>query len=422
MTDEVVQVWHQGQALELPRSQCLFIDRSRINLRQACPYKRWLQYHAGPEGRGLVPARQNEDLLLGSAVHAGLEHMLQLEGEVERASEIAYNHFVREARKGIEIRGLLAEALPEVAEELIEEQAWLAYGLVWGFGKRKLQGLLEEYEVVAVEPEINWGLDQACLGNPLTANQDSFKVVVMMSRPDAILRHRTLDRLWTVSWKTLKEFRADTLEKLRCDTQTLTEGMATYHRFGEEPAGTYYGHFVKSKKEVDKESGFKRYKSPLVRPYYKEVGMGTVGADSFRGAWDWFDGEKTRRLGTGWGRTNVWHHMEMVDWLEMLDRGDVQPEAGRDWLGEHIIEPTPQPFRRDLAERWVAATVQEELAFVATDPQLLARCAGSCYSYNTRCTAFELCWGSTTIEDKLNAGHWVSREANHADEFGGEEE
>lgn len=416
MTGEIVQVWHQGQPLELPRSQCLLIDRSRVNLRQACPFKRWLQYHAGPEGRGLVPARQNEDLLLGSAVHAGLEHMLSLEGEVERASEIAYNHFVREARKGIEVGGMLAEALPEVAEELVEEQAWLAYGLVWGFGKRKLERLLEEYEVLAVEPEVNWQLGEVWNpGSPLIS-------VVMMSRPDAILRHRTLDRLWTVSWKTLKEFRADTLEKLRCDTQTLTEGMAAYHRYGEEPAGTYYGHFVKSRKDKDKDLGVSRYKSPIVRPYFKDSGIGAPTADNFRVAWDWFDGEKTRRLGTGWNRVNAWQVMDMPEWLEMLDGGQVQPEAGRDWFGEHLVEPVPQPFRRDLAERWIAATVQEEMAFAVADSQLLTRCAGSCFSYNTRCTAFELCWGSTTIEDKLNAGHWVSREANHADEFGGEEE
>lgn len=416
-----VTVWENGKQRELSRDQCFFTDRSRINTSQTCPAKRWFQYHAGPEGRGLVPSREGEDLVLGRAVHAGMEVLLAgtVEGEsidavCQTAGEIAANHFRRESEAGLEMQDSqeLWDILPEVAQTLRLEQGWLAYALVWAWGKRKLAKLLEEYEVLAIEPEINWPLGQL----------EDGRTAVMMSRPDAVLRRIVDGSLWTVSWKTAKRFDQTTLSKLECDTQTLTEGLAVQHWTGKPCRGTYYGYLVKGDKQADEELGAKRYASSLIRPYHRDAAQFGGNLTDFRAAYKWFDGTVNRTLGKGWSRVNIWDWIEPLAWLEALERGEVQPEAGRDWLGESIVEPMPQRFDRISATLWQVQALFGEEQW-ATHPEFYSRSRHhqSCFNYSKTCTAFGVCWRGETVEDRLLSGRWVPRTANHESEFGGEE-
>ena len=54
--------------------------------------------------------------------------------------------------------------------------------------------------------------------------------------------------------------------------------------------------------------------------------------------------QKSKRLGKGWRRVDIWREMEFEKWLEWLDGGLVQPELERDWLGEMVAEPIPKAF------------------------------------------------------------------------------
>lgn len=411
-----IVLWENGQQREVERAACYFTDRSRINLGQTCPTKRWIQYHAGPEGRGLVSAREGEDLVLGRAVHAGMEVLLSA-GEppydevIELGAETAANYFRRETENGVEMqdRHELWDILPEVAQELRLEQGWLAYALVWAWGKRKLAKLLEEYHVLAIEPEINWPLGQL----------EDGCMVVMMSRPDAVLRRVVDDSLWTVSWKTAKKFDQTMLAKLECDTQTLTEGLAVQHWTGQPCRGTYYGYLVKGEKEADETLNAKRYKSHLIRPYHRDAAQFGANVGDFRAAYKWFDGTGNRTLGRGWSRVNIWDWIEPLAWLEALEAGGMQPEAGRDWLGEVAVEPMPQRFEQKSAELWTMQALQGESfwANVAADWEC-ARHHQSCFGYNKQCSAFDVCWRGVQVEDRLLSGRWKVREANHGDEFG----
>lgn len=414
-----ITMWQDGEQSEIARDKVVTVDRSRINLGQTCPTKRWIQYHAGPEGRGLVPAREGEDLVLGRAVHAGMEVLLSA-GEppydevIQLGAEVAANYFRRETEAGVEMQDSyeLWDILPEVAQTLRLEQGWLAYALVWAWGKRKLAKLLQEYEVLAIEPEINWPLGQL----------EDGRTAVMMSRPDAVLRRIVDDSLWTVSWKTAKKFDQTMLLKLECDTQTLTEGLAVQHWTGQPCRGTYYGYMIKGDKETDDEFNVKRYKSHLIRPYHRDVAQFGGQVEDFRAAFKWFDGTGNRTLGRGWSRVNIWEWIEPLAWLEALESGVVQPEAGRDWIGEVAVEPMPQRFEPWSAATWIAEVMQTEARWA--DPvefYTAGRHHQSCHNYNKQCTAFGVCWRGEDIEDRLLSGRWKVREANHEDEFGGEE-
>lgn len=55
----------------------IYVDRSRVNDTHRCKRLRYLGYHAGSAHRGLQPVRKSIHLVIGGAVHAGLEVLLR---------------------------------------------------------------------------------------------------------------------------------------------------------------------------------------------------------------------------------------------------------------------------------------------------------------------------------------------------------
>lgn len=418
MSDSLLVYRLGADPIELPRSQCHLFSRSQMLLGQTCPKKREYAYHW--QGRGVESTLLSEDLALGTAVHAGLEYLLRAEnGDDDNnlryyAAQTAYQSMLMQADAGLEMQQIVGAVDPqsETAQLLAEEQANLAYALVWTFGRRRLASLLERYEVVEVEPEICWLLQD---GKGWTQN------IVMMSRPDAILRSRSDGRFWTVSWKTAKRFDGSYVERFESDVQSLTEGLAVQAKYGEAPAGTLYTYFLKGDKTFDAETGAKRYTSPLVRPYCQWSG---VGEPQYRGAYKWFDEMGTeKRCGKGWERVDIWKSFEMPEWLELLDGGTVHPEANRDWLGEAVVEPEPRPFNPEYAERWRRKAVQQEGDWIQIlqGDRMATQDETGCHVYNRKCTFYGVCWRGETIEDQIASGYKrLRQESNHPAEFGEE--
>jgi len=417
MSDTLTVYRLDAAPIELPRSSCHLFSRSQMLLGQTCPKKREFAYHW--QGRGVETTLLSEDLALGTAVHEGLEYLLEVASHIDwrkcdlvwEASDVAYQSMIKAFRLGLEMQSNSPFAPPpDVAALLAEEQACLAQALVWTFGRRRLATLLERFEVVEVEPEICWLLQD---GQGWTQN------IVMMSRPDAILRSREDGKLWTVSWKTAKRFDSGYVERLECDVQSLTEGLAVQAKYGEEPGGTFYTYFLKGDKSLDAETGAKRYTSPLVRPYCQWSG---VGEPQYRATYKWFNeaGEE-KRLGKGWERTDIWKSFDMTDWLELLDGGTIQPEANRDWLGEAVIEPDPRPFNPVYAERWRQKAVQQEGDWISIlqGNRIATQDETGCHVYNRKCTFYGVCWRGETIEDQIASGYKrLRQESNHPAEFG----
>lgn len=434
---ELIKVHRIGaEPVELPREQVWLTERTRWLTGLACQQKRQWGYHWG--GIGISSARPSEDLILGRAVHAGLEWMLDqarydCEGGVSNESHcaelastgarLAFEQMKLESEAGITIQDneSYGDDSPELAQLLIEEQANLAYALVWAFGRKRLAGLLERYEVVAVEPEINWLVGEIWNpGCPLIS-------IVMMSRPDAVLRSRGDGKLRTVSWKTAQRFQMGTLEELEIHSQTMTEGLAVEAMYGEPSVGTFFGYFIKSAKSFDASIGMKRYQSGLIRPYMAYGGIGELGPANFKVTGEWPDPDdpsRNKRISKGWYRRDVWQEMTMPEWLEMLDSGEVQPEAGkRDWLAEAVVEPMEQPFVRSYGERLVQQIIQTEKDWmeVVSGERRAAMNEGECYNkYSKRCPHYMLCWRGETVEKQLAGGLRVLRTPNHPAEVSNE--
>ena len=427
MNDRVLIHRLNDSPIELSRDQIWWVDRSRYKLGLTCQRKRELSYHW--QGQGVDSAYRSEDLALGSAVHAGLEQMLAwkdggdeeqfaLGGKplYESCANLARQTMLESAAAGMAYQDDegFAQTLPEVAQMLAEEQAALVYALVWTFGKRHLASLLERYEVVAVEPEICWLVGWVG-DSPIKIKEEheDFEVpfvdstaIVMMSRPDAVLRSREDGRLWVVSWKTTKMFSGESVEKLECDLQGLTEAMAVQSAYQEPVGGTFYTYLVKGSKTFSKDDGVKRYGTPLVRPY--SLLWTGVGEPRYS-----VDYERTK----GWAKVNIWEQMEMAEWMAILDAWE-----GSDPLAEAVAEPMPVPLNEKAAQRWLVEAVQNEGDWmkVVSGERVATKNTDSCFVFNKKCFAFDYCHRGVTVEERLASGRWIPRVSNHAIEQGGE--
>lgn len=294
----------------------IFTDRSRIEVYQRCPRKRWLEYHQ--DGRGVTPAKTPLPLAVGGSVHAGLAELLasfvqhpekaedlcnglmlaQMEALEDQAVGVALADFQQYTRAGLELdaferaqmgpaqaraisqdgstfeQQLVAQARAmgmsdaEVAqyeaalrqsqtrgagdfEKYLEaEQYALVEAMVRAYARRRLRPLLEQFEVLEVEREGEWKLSEwpeteykyececgsVCRSSTLCGacgsdqTTDRTKELWFMSRPDALLRERSSNQLYLLSFKTTSQWDKRKEADAQHDMQGLSEGVEVEQR------------------------------------------------------------------------------------------------------------------------------------------------------------------------------------------------
>lgn len=301
-----------------------YTDRSRIVTHQRCDRRRFLEYEEGPRGMGIQPSRTALPLLVGGAVHAGLAELLSGTQSMINASPIgafdwmadgarieeaavaaalaefnrsataieldhseqqamqptqaaqAFNEqVIAQARElGMPLDGLgegvaREQALSEFDRYLRAEQQALVEGLVRAYSRRRLQPLLEQFEVLEVEREGSWKLSEWQRTNDpvdvLTNDRGliPYKENVelwFMSRPDALLRERQSNELYLLSYKTTGAWDTRKARDIEHDMQGLSEGVEVERRLGE------WWHIVR-----DHEQRFKDTRKPTTTYHDSEL-------------------------------------------------------------------------------------------------------------------------------------------------------
>jgi hypothetical protein len=415
MTDTIT-IYRIGQdPIELPPERCIFIDHSRI-VDGLCPRKRYLRYELG--GMGYVSPGSGEDLNIGGSTHEGLDNLLQ-GGTLEQALTVAEDYFWEHAAYPDYL-------LPEQQDALGWDGCNLAKAFIYAFNVSYLPQLLETYEVLEVEEEINW------LVGWIHAGDNDDKAIVMMSRPDGLLRHKETGKLWHVSHKTAQDFQPLQIDKLQIDSQRFSESMAIWAKYGEPVQGTLYNYFLKGKRYKDKDLSIDRFSSGLIHPYMQR--LATIGGDlipenlSFIYEWNELDGHllRSRRLGKGWERVTIYNEMDFMTYLGWLE-GQIVPR-GRDYLAESIVGMHEVWFNEEHAERWQRGVARSEEDW-ARKVEHVGRGDGwidgdladqtiplqhsECYSYNRPCTYLGICWQDQPIESLIYDGSLVARTPNH---------
>src|SRR5208283_3769873 len=283
-----------------------YFDRSRMEVDHKCPRREYWEYYF--DGKGLQPARLNQHLTFGSAVHEciasillyckgqdNLLDMVQVGAAVKLAAANLRKEFTQS--RGFQAEPILEEGFDGQMIQTVEDQTWLVdhycdllEGLVTGWCLVRLPALMEQYRVVQVETEERLQLTDE---------------LVFMSRPDAILERRTDGALVILSLKTVSQVNTMWLENFKTDQQTISEVLPVEARLGREVAGVQIEGLTKGSQAVEwpKGSGHKHHASPLVWGYLIEAGGLHL---EWKAQYEW-KGEagNTLRLGKGWNRQRI---------------------------------------------------------------------------------------------------------------------
>jgi hypothetical protein len=406
----------------------VWTDRSRIQDFQRCPRLRYLSYHQN--GMGLTSVRQPLPLAVGSSIHAGLAVQLRMgqilynELQQERLTTSTTWQIIEEASVLVALDDFKKYALdpPDAERNELEgkrpdgtsymdlrvdesvhsdfysylkiEQASLVEAVVRAYRRRKLLPVLEQFEVLEVEREGSWLLSswgdghealyehKSMRGETIAAVPDVHKYgeldqreLWFMSRPDALLRERSSNELYLLSYKTTGSWDARKARDAEHDMQGLSEGVEVERRLAEwwhliharkaqtdyeaiaslggttamakflgdctsppRILGIRYEYLLKGERWRDKDLsqrfGFdaRVQRSHLIRGYLN-AGM-AAGDEQWNWAWDYLkpdgSGETSKLNYRAWRSEPVWTHMPIAKWIDMLDDAAMLSVEGAD--------------------------------------------------------------------------------------------
>lgn len=473
------------------------IQRSAVEAYQRCPRLRWEQYERvnGTAIAGYVVDKPAFALEIGGGFHTGMEVVLSAvikhgvdapyanPGVVEMAVEAGIERYERKIMPYFGAISTLNQAFkndPDVGwdDDNYEEDFFDRYSVNEGRALTEamirsyiatpmgLPTLLDEYEVLAVEQELEAPLDKCsrCDGTGIYVKEprETFDLggsasylkqmdcpscngtggsLVLMSRPDGILRHKKDRQLYVLSFKTAARIDKRKTDNAKYDIEGISQIIAAEHHYGEKFAGVQMVYDIKGYKLQDKSDSRYKVHNGLVRPLLqkdkKTKDWSTVELDrlAFQSNYINEDGEpKKLTEPQGWHRVNLWEYGgdAIKDWIEYMAKGrwPRQLYGNVDMLDKTVL--MPPPIWRDEAsiEEW-----KEEIGFqeavIASNAMLLNReieqglvdearkslaynfpkYRHSC-TYPLPCAFIPVCHQGMPV----TAGGYKAREANHPNE------
>lgn len=389
----------------------IVVDRSRIETRQSCPRKRWFQYHHG--GLGVIKVGWNPDLLIGSAVHHGIEHALRMVLGAQLVG--AFEAAMVEDEAGAEAVNWMSKALHEggLSPQIVETERGfeevdynatqrtfmlhLVEALVRGWIRVRLPRLLSDFRILEIEREEAYQLTPD---------------MTFLSRSDFITERKADGTLFIHNLKTTKDFSLHWKKKWVYDQQTLSELLGAEERYGKKFGGVIVEGLAKGWKNIEwpRGSGQRFHNSPLLWAW--------AGPDNppfppdHRIRYEWTDSDgKSRRLGPSYSRRPSYEVGPLRDWIDKVEREEPA-------LLEAQFITLPAVIRSDHeVESWKRSTMYEEYQVAdnlkkleplnpaareyALD-QLFPKYTsdGRCLGYgDTACSCLGICWGSASPDD-----------------------
>jgi PD-(D/E)XK nuclease superfamily len=400
-------------------------DRSRISDTEKCDRLRWWRYEAF--GTGIEQPGQWLDPLIGTAVHNGVEALLQGLPLYEAVAR-AIGTIDRAQSEG----PILIFRLGPDHEADIAEAKLLAEALIRGWAMVRLPKLMAEFEVIAVEREMH--KDFEFQGHTIR----------LLTRSDIVMRRKSDGSIFIRNLKTASRVDDKWRSKWRYDMSTFSEALAVEEALGEPVAGTIMEGFIKGSREAwPKGSGDYHWSSPLIRPW-KQDGEPPMTQDRWAAKYEWrctaphgfgrgkaCPGNREHRL-SGYHKASVSEFPDGVKgWIEYLFTND------RATLEEQFVELTPILRSPYEIERWkrmklpIEVDIREHRDYllephgavypgVDVNEDLLDRwfpmstADGNCV-WPSECQFFSVCHG--VAGDDLVGNGFSPRRANHPTEF-----
>lgn len=424
----------------------------------------------------IAPKPDLADLATTSSQTAGLADLTD-----PRLEDIQITHAEANAQRSSGIDSYLAAELAAQVEAMVR-----------AYARRRLRPLLEQFQVLEVEREGEWKLgevteDWEAAG---TGGTDVIAELWFMSRHDALLLERQTGFLYLESFKTTGAWDRRRAADAEVDMQGLSEAVDVEKRLAtawqhiaslklqenensvtalergyseiahlvnrrtadwvaaqpEPPRilGVRYEYLIKGARRADKKDQQQpgRYvcESPLIRAW-KQDGL-TADDRRWMHSYDYYDllGKSKRLDYRSWAKAPVWQFMTIADWIDKLDRGEVQPDSydadghPLDVLAEQFVSPITcyrnEDDMRDMLEQLEAEEVQVAIDVaavqaVASQPAKLrselnrrfSQSRKSCM-YPGRCQNHAICYGGSDIRQNPEASElYQIRQPNHLQEL-----
>lgn len=379
-----------------------YTTRSAIETWGECPRKRLFNYFL--LGTGVVPVGEYIPLVTGGSVHTGIEH---------NNPGATVKEFDRQ------VTGTFFRDIEEAQQDYTyHEQRALAEALTWVWMVKERPIIEQNFETVSIEAEYKV---------PLDSGGD----IILLARPDRLLRERQTGELYTYSIKSIKSWYERMEKAYKVDLQGLTEAIAVTYQTKQKVLATKFCFLVKGRrvKQVDQtmvdgmieESTQVVTQSPLIYGWRAEDG----GKYRFAHSDKIVKPENMSGFGKlpkkeGWEKFKVWENYSMEKWVKALPR--IQPELG-DKLGECCICPTDtHRTMQQLKSRLIQISTTEKLAFDNYEKfengENVDRCfpmqTRSCY-FPSECEYLEICpngneeFDPAVAEDPLGSGKFIRR-------------
>lgn len=365
--------------MTLPNRIIYLEDRSGAATDDKCGYKYWLNRKAGPEGKGLVPAKEEFALMVGRETHSDLAAIADMD-------DISPEH----------LQSVCDDITSQLTEDDKNDQRkmeilYRRLGWLVGFALFVEPKIREIYDNVGVEDELI--LDRNPLWVPFT--------------PDRVLRNRATGRLeyreykttiasnqkWMHSWFFAIQLHialAGLNEELESETVHFAQVMGLMK--GYESAADHR----------------------LVHPY----------------VWGYYNATQEKwsceyQRGGEWTPMPVWEFPKgIVAWVQA---------CGEDIARIQFPHTPPVFLNERMLEKWVSRRLnrQRNISYVEKacreDPKIrdihFEQKTDQCRpGFGDPCAYLRICWNAEDDANPMRSGEYVSRQPHHAVEIVGVEE
>lgn len=388
-------------------------DRSRIDTREECERKRYLNFDFDVDGEMLGIQRREAALALldGTEIHDAFARLLAFHAKHPKGEslDVVAARLRRQIREQVLARGVYGDTDPE---KLIAEQAALLEGLLRSYEKIWIPHILEEFDVVSIEEPQEWILAPG---------------LISKHRFDVVLRRKTDKQLVILDYKTFA-YTSDTwARKLERSRQTSLYILAAQEMFGESVEMMYLG-MAKGSYRIDTafSSPFHKQKiqaSPFCYAYALKGDIGTVYQTAYTSK-------------KGFKKVRAYEEMTPKEWFEFLWHNEEKTVREQfSYVG--AFSPTQKEMNR-VRE----LVVREELEYVANirkyhdmrnkaisegNDDLLEKAEkfldliaapmreNTCNAYGAdyQCAFYNICFSENGLDNALEDGAFMPRIPHH---------
>jgi hypothetical protein len=387
-----------------------------------CKRARYLEYHSGPTSHGIRRKAESLPLVTGSFIHDIMAGLLR-----EEEAEALIKKQVARYRKRCDERGFL-DMDEEDVQRVIAEQSALVEAFGWAAAIEYVPALLAEHDVVLVEEELLFSL-----------TPDLDPQVVLMNRPDAILRKKATGELIQLETKTTGWISSPSWRRQWEDSrQLLLTKLAVEHHLGEEVTFAYVFAFDKSKRSEEKATGLVKQWSPFLYAYHKE-GNPPMEEEDWQLRWKWTDDEgNNHTLGKKYKRLAVFEHdfgqpegMAAVQyWIRALPAEELQtqreilgPFTYLDHVAVSIVRAAAAGEKEWMQRLWTIHEVGEKVGWDEAHPDFIAALdeqvpqSWNCHAFGKDCPYLPICKREPGWEAPAESDRFELRTPHHAPEL-----